>query len=38
MNFLVVRNIDAHQLNLRPFKSLQVWLKIHSKLVFFCTL
>jgi hypothetical protein len=35
MIFLVVSDINVHQLNLRPLRSLQFWLKIHSKNVFF---
>jgi thioredoxin-related protein len=31
----VVTIIDIHQLNLGPFGSLNFWLKIHSKYVFF---
>ncbi len=35
MDFFVVTIIDIHQLNLGPFGSLNFWLKIHSKYVFF---
>ncbi len=35
MEFFVVTIIDIHQLNLGPFGSLNFWLKIHSKFVFF---
>jgi hypothetical protein len=27
--FFVVNDIDIHQLNLKPFRSLKLWLKIH---------
>jgi len=38
MIFLVMNDIDIHQLNLRPLKTLQFLAKNHSKNVFFCIL
>jgi len=35
VEFFVVTIIDIHQLNLGSFGSLNFWLKIHSKYVFF---
>jgi hypothetical protein len=35
MNFLVISDIDVHQVNLKPFRNLQFLVEMHSKNVFF---